>query len=68
VLEQLQQMNAQTQASTINKGSNNNTLGHLTVEDFAHSGYYSQSPQPKLKNSPYLSDDEYKILHDYYDI
>lgn len=61
-------MNAQTLASTQNNGSTNNTMGHLTVDDFAQFGYYSQSPQPRLRNSPYLSDDEYKILHDYYDI
>jgi hypothetical protein len=52
----------------MNNGSTNNTMGHLTVDDFAQFGYYSQSPQPRLRNSPYLSDDEYKILHDYYDI
>lgn len=31
--------------------------------------YYSQSPQPnRMRPSPYMSDAEFKILHDFYDI
>ena len=71
VLEQLQQLNAVTQASTFNNNGtlSNQTLGgNLTLDDIAQFAYYSQSPQPRIKHSPYLSDDEYKILQNYYDI
>ena len=48
--------------------SPHNTSGQASLDDFPQFAFYSQSPQPRMKASPYMSDDEFKILHDFYDI